>query len=145
MTRGPFRENHMISQTFRRALIGCLSGVLLLAPFVPAAADTAQEQRTKKEAEIPKCAKKYGTLAVVEPENVWWTQYNLGSPAALIKVYVSQSSCFTLVDRGKGMAAAQAERAMAAGGDLRGGSNVGKGQVKAADYVLVPDLVSQNK
>jgi curli biogenesis system outer membrane secretion channel CsgG len=43
------------------------------------------------------------------------------------------------------MAAAQAERALASGGELRGGSNLGKGQVKAADYVLVPDLVSQNK
>jgi curli biogenesis system outer membrane secretion channel CsgG len=43
------------------------------------------------------------------------------------------------------MQAAQAERALAAGGDLRGGSNIGKGQVKAADYVLVPDLVSQNR
>ena len=42
------------------------------------------------------------------------------------------------------MAAAQAERALASGGELRGGSNLGKGQVKAADYVLVPDLVSKN-
>jgi len=33
---------------------------------------------------------------------------------------------------------------MAASGDLRGGSNVGKGQMKAADYVLVPDLVTKN-
>ena len=29
-------------------------------------------------------------------------------------------------------------------GELRGGSNVGKGQMRAADYVLVPDLVNQN-
>ena len=33
---------------------------------------------------------------------------------------------------------------MAASGDLRGGSNIGKGQMKAADYVLVPDLVTKN-
>ncbi len=60
-------------------------------------------------------------------------------------MFVNQSKCFTLVDRGKGMAAAQAERALASSGELRGRSNVGKGQVKAADYVLVPDLVSSNK
>jgi hypothetical protein len=83
----------------RCASVGILSGVVLLAPLRPAAADTAQEQRNKKEAEIPKCPKKYGTLAVVEPENNWWTQYDLGSPAALIKVYVNQSGCFTLLDR----------------------------------------------
>ncbi len=116
----------------------------LLASTVAAHAETAQQQRTKEEATIPKCAKKYGTLAVVEPEKNWWTEVGLGSPAALIKIYVNQSGCFTLLDRGKGMAAAQAERALAGSGELRGGSNVGKGQVKAADYVLVPDLVSKN-
>jgi len=69
----------------------------------------------------------------------------LESPAALIKVFVSQSKCFTLVDRGKGLQAAQAERALAAGGEERAGSNIGKGQMKAADYVLVPDIVNQNR
>ena len=93
---------------------------------------------------IPLCDKKIGTLAIVEPTNRWWVQYNLESPEALIKVFVSQSKCFTLVDRGKGLAAAEAERALASSGEVRGGSNIGKGQMKAADYVLVPDIVNQN-
>jgi curli biogenesis system outer membrane secretion channel CsgG len=97
-----------------------------------------------KEPTIPTCDKKIGTLAVTEPENRWWIGLNLESPEALIKVFVSQSKCFTLVDRGKGLQAAQAERALAGGGEIRGGSNVGKGQMKAADYVLVPDVVNQN-
>src|SRR5690348_16238993 len=96
------------------------------------------------EPEIPTCDKKIGTLAVTEPPEKWWVQYNLESPEALIKVLVSQSKCFTLVDRGKGLAAAQAERALATSGEMRGGSNIGKGQMKAADYVLVPDIVNQN-
>src|SRR5437879_1830358 len=94
--------------------------------------------------EIPTCDKKIGTLAVTEPENKWWLQYNLESPEALIKVFVSQSKCFTLLDRGKGLAAAQQERALAGAGEMRGGSNIGKGQMKAADYVLVPDVVTKN-
>jgi curli biogenesis system outer membrane secretion channel CsgG len=94
--------------------------------------------------EIPTCDKKIGTLAVTEPENKWWLAYNLDSPEALIKVFVSQSKCFTLLDRGKGLAAAQQERALAGSGEMRGGSNIGKGQMKAADYVLVPDLVNKN-
>ena len=94
--------------------------------------------------EIPTCEKKIGTLAIVEPTNRWWVQYNLESPEALIKVFVAQSKCFTLVDRGKGLAAAQAERALSSSGEVRGGSNLGKGQMKAADYVLVPDIVNQN-
>jgi curli biogenesis system outer membrane secretion channel CsgG len=95
--------------------------------------------------EIPTCDKKIGTLAVTEPQDQWWTALNLESPAALIKVFVSQSKCFTLVDRGKGLQAAQAERALAASGEERVGSNIGKGQMKAADYVLVPDVANKNR
>jgi len=95
--------------------------------------------------QIPTCDKKIGTLAVAEPQNQWWTALNLESPAALIKVFVSESRCFTLVDRGKGLQAAQAERALAASGEERQGSNIGKGQMKAADYVLVPDIANQNR
>jgi hypothetical protein len=95
--------------------------------------------------QIPTCDKKIGTLSVKEPPNNWWTEYQLESPEALIKVMVSQSKCFTLVDRGKGLEAAQSERALASGGELRGGSNVGKGQMKAADYVLVPDIANRNR
>jgi curli biogenesis system outer membrane secretion channel CsgG len=94
--------------------------------------------------QIPVCDKKIGTLAVTEPENAWWTAMQLDSPAALIKVYVSQSKCFTLVDRGKGLAAAKAERELSASGEERVGSNIGKGQMKAADYVLVPDIANRN-
>jgi hypothetical protein len=95
--------------------------------------------------QIPTCDKKIGTLSVKEPPNNWWAEYHLDSPEALIKVMVSQSKCFTLVDRGKGLEAAQAERSLASSGDLRGGSNVGKGQMKAADYVLVPDIANRNR
>jgi hypothetical protein len=100
---------------------------------------------TSQAPQIPTCDKKIGTLAVNEPQDPWWTAMQLDSPAALIKVYVAQSKCFTLVDRGKGLAAAQAERALAASGEERAGSNIGKGQMKAADYVLVPDIANRNR
>lgn len=95
--------------------------------------------------EIPTCTSRKGTLSIVEPDNKWWSSLNLESPEALIKVFVSQSKCFTLLDRGKGLSAAQRERELASGGDFRVGSNVGKGQMKAADYVLVPDLINKNE
>lgn len=100
--------------------------------------------KDEKESPMPVCDKKIGTLSVVEPENNWWGQYNLESPEALIKVLVTQCKCFTLLDRGKGLAAAQKERALSSGGEMRVGANIGKGQMKAADYVLVPDLVNKN-
>jgi hypothetical protein len=96
------------------------------------------------EPQIPTCDKKIGSLAVTEPQNQWWLQYNLESPEALIKVFVAKSKCFTLLDRGKGLGAAEQERALAASGEMRGGSNIGKGQMKAADYVLVPDVAMKN-
>lgn len=95
---------------------------------------------------IPTCDRKYGTLAIAEPDNNWWSSNKLESPEALIKVFVQQSKCFTLVDRSeKGSRAMEAERRLAASGDLRGGSNLGKGQKKAADYVLVPDISNKNE
>jgi hypothetical protein len=55
-----------------------------------------------------------------------------GFPEALLKVFVSQSGCFSLVDRGAGLAAAQRERALASGGNSSKGSNIGGGQIAAA-------------
>ena len=106
-----------------------------------------QAEHEKKVAQIPKCSRRLGTISVIEPEGAthWWTQQQLPAPTRLIKVFVSKSGCFTLVDRGSGMGAAMRERELAAGGELRRGANLGKGQVKAADYVMVPDLVSANR
>ena len=127
-------------------MTACRSKHGLIALFAAAAfmASTIAMAKDSAPPEIPKCSKKYGTLAVHEPENNWWQALGLESPEALIKVFVSESGCFTLVDRGQGLQAAEAERALASGGELRGGSNVGKGQMKAADYVLVPDIVNKN-
>ena len=130
-------------------------GLMLATASTPASAGIrdafkrkgdAQTQRAQAEAEIPVCSKNLGSISVIEPEDGvhWWTGQQLPAPSKLIKVFVNRSRCFTLVDRGAGMAAAQAERALAAGGDLRVRSNMGKGQIRAADYVLVPDLISQN-
>ena len=116
--------------------------LLLLA--IVASMSSIARAADDKGPKVPVCDKKIGTLAVDEPEHRWWLEYNLESPEALIKVFVAQSKCFTLLDRGKGLAAAQKERALSSGGEMRVGSNVGKGQMKAADYVLVPDLVNKN-
>jgi len=128
------------SSIFGAAIVAAVTVGVSAAAF----AESAQEERSKGEAEIPVCQKKLGSMAVKEPEQNWWSEYGLGSPEALLKVFVQRSHCFTLVDRGKGLAAAEQERALASGGELRAGSNMGKGQIKAADYVLVPDLVSKN-
>ncbi len=130
----------------RNPIILVPAALLVLCSWAALAAPSAQETRKQKTAEIPVCTKPLGSISVIEPEDTvnWWTGQQLPAPSKLIKAFVNKSRCFTLVDRGVGMSAAMSERALAATGELRGQSNMGKGQIKAADYVLVPDLVSAN-
>ncbi len=129
-------------------LSASLLTVLAAAIALPAAAQrqSAQDIRKQKTAEIPTCAKPLGSISVLEPEDGtdWWSGQQLPAPSKLIKVFINKSRCFTLVDRGAGLDAAQRERALGASGELRNRSNVGKGQIKAADYVMVPDLIARN-
>lgn len=131
----------------RIAMLAAVAAALaVFASPAPAQRKSAQDLRAEQAAQIPVCGKKLGTLSVIEPEDGtdWWTGQQLPAPSKLIKTFVSRSRCFTLVDRGAGLDAAMRERELSYGGELRGKSNIGKGQVKAADYVLVPDLISRN-
>jgi curli biogenesis system outer membrane secretion channel CsgG len=123
---------------------------MVLAGAAPAVAKEANDRSSAKKAqdkgvaEIPVCTKRLGTIAIMEPETKWWSELGVSSPEALIKFFVMKSGCFGLVDRGGGLAARAVERALGDSGELQRGSNIGKRQVKAADYVVVPDIVSRN-
>ena len=108
-------------------------------------ASSGRRDQERAEMRIPHCTKRLGTIAIVEPDKQWWKDLNLGSPEAILKVFISQSGCFGLVNRGAAMQSRAMERAMADNGELQRGSNLGKAQVKAADYFLQPDIVSSNK
>ncbi|AZP14416.1 hypothetical protein EJN92_04575 [Undibacterium parvum] len=51
-----------------------------------------------------------------------------------------ESGCFTIVERGVAMQNLQQERALAAAGQMQDGSNVGGGQLQAADFVMTPAI-----
>lgn len=106
---------------------------------------SGHKDQARGEQEIPVCSHRIGTLAIVPPDKEWWRELNLGSPEAIIKIFVQQSGCFTLVNRDRAMQSRSMERALADSGELQRGSRMGKGQVKAADYFLQPDIVSTNK
>ncbi len=108
-------------------------------------ASSGKQAQTKGEMQIPRCAKRIGTVAIVEPDTQWWRDYNLGSPENILKVFVQQSGCFGIVNRGRSMQSRAMERAMADSGELQRGSNLGKGQVKTADYYLEPNIVTANR
>jgi curli biogenesis system outer membrane secretion channel CsgG len=131
-----------------------LAGAALALVSTPASAgifggkndqSSAQRQQQAGEAEMPQCTHRIGTLAIVPPDKEWWRELNLGSPEAIIKVFVQQSGCFSLVNRDRAMQSRAMERALAEQGELQRGSRMGAGQVKAADYFLQPDIVSTNK
>lgn len=94
--------------------------------------------------DLERCDKPMGAVAVVEPQDYVMaalSRYNLQSPVGLIRMMIQQSNCFIVVERGQGMQNMMQERALAGGGELRGGSNVGGGQMVAADFILTPAVV----
>lgn len=116
------------------AAIAGLSGEALAQP-------RAAESTT---ATVPRCAQSLGSISIQNGDSAGWTGYRLQPPAALLRVVVQQSGCFTVVERGAGLDAALRERELAGGGNLQRGSNVGGGQMRAADYVLLADVIAQD-
>lgn len=93
---------------------------------------------------ISKCEKPMGAVAVVEPQDYVMSSlssYGLSSPTSLIRLMIQQSNCFLVVERGIGMQNAMQERELAASGQLRSKSNMGGGQMVAADFVLTPNVI----
>ncbi len=131
------------------ALVAAASAIALLASSAdaqklakPSAGQRLQDQTAS---DVPHCTRKLGTLSIVDGDDPRpWTQYSLAPPSKLLKVLVQRSGCFNLVDRGSGLQAAQRERDIGADLGLQRRSNVGQGQIKAADYVLVAEIQGAN-
>lgn len=104
-----------------------------------------EKSRAEEQAQLPVCSQPLGTIALSEPEQRWWGDLGLGSPEALIRIYVQKSKCFRLVNRSeRGMAAMTRERELMGEGELRRGGTIGKGQMVEADFTLIPDIVTGN-
>ncbi|MES1197515.1 MAG: CsgG/HfaB family protein [Pseudomonadota bacterium] len=126
----------------RKALIGLASLGLVLATAGAAAAQPQAAASTTPT--VPHCTRSLGSISIQNGDSAGWTGYRLQPPAALLRVVVQQSGCFTVVERGAGLDAAMRERELSGGGQLQHGSNVGGGQMRAADYVLLADVVAQD-
>lgn len=90
------------------------------------------------------CDKPMGAVAVVEPQDYIiqsLTRYGLSSPVSLIRMMIQQSNCFIVVERGVGLQNVMQERQLSESGELRQSSNMGKGQMVTADFVLTPAVV----
>ncbi|WP_174279041.1 SH3 domain-containing protein [Sphingomonas bacterium] len=122
------------------ALLATPGGAQRLAK--PSAGQRLQETTAN---DVPRCPRKLGTVSIEDGDDPSaWTQASLAPPSKLLKVLVARSGCFNLVDRGTGLNAANRERNIGGSLGLQRRSNVGIGQVKAADYVLVAEIQGAN-
>ena len=91
-------------------------------------------------AQLERCQSPLGTVSLVENQDAGWytilrNEYRLPPTANLLRLLVQQSNCFIVVERGAaGMRAMDRERQLMGSGEMRGGSNFGKGQMVASDY-----------
>ncbi|WP_323142530.1 CsgG/HfaB family protein [Massilia phyllosphaerae] len=95
--------------------------------------------------QLEHCERSLGTLAIVEESNQPWVhqltaQYRTQSTVPLLRMIIQQSNCFAVVERGQAMRQMQGERELMASGELRKTSNIGKGQMVAADYTVTPSI-----
>jgi len=99
-----------------------------------------------QDSKLEYCPESLGTLAVYENQrDRWWYDYyrrypNLGSTVPVLRMMIQQSNCFVVVERGKALRNIKGERELEASGELRSGSNFGKGQIVAADFTLTPSI-----
>ncbi len=101
-------------------------------------------------ASLERCDRPLGTIAVEEDQNSDWYryitgQYKLTSTVPVLRLLIQQSNCFIVVDRGRAMKTMMGERALQQTGELRAGSNFGKGQMVSADYTLTPEVMISQK
>jgi curli biogenesis system outer membrane secretion channel CsgG len=106
-------------------------------------AGSASLHAQEADSKVEHCDRPLGTIAVSEAQSASASalqSYGLGSPVALLRIMIQQSNCFQVVERGAAMANLQQERALAGNGDMLAGSNIGKGQLQAADFVMTPNV-----
>lgn len=101
-------------------------------------------------AQLETCPKTLGTVSIDEQTNAGWysayqSQYRMGSTLPALKLLIQQSNCFVIVDRGRGLQARTREAALIRGEEGRAGSNFGGGQIAAADYTIIPEVILSDR
>ncbi|HWL47848.1 MAG TPA: CsgG/HfaB family protein, partial [Sphingomonadaceae bacterium] len=135
---------NILFRTMTGALL-CAVPVAIAAAPRQAKPSNAEKLQRQAQQDVPHCTRNLGTVSIADGDDAYgWTQFSLAPPAKLLRVLVQRSGCFNIVDRGTGLRAAATERDIGAGLGLQRRSNVGTGQIKAADYVLVAEVQGAN-
>lgn len=134
----------MQSRTFFPSIIFGICALVLTSASI-FASETKRGGGGTDVSDVTQCAKPIGTAALVESEEPTYSQHELTSPIPLVKLMMARSGCFQVVSRGSTSAALRAERELANEGDLQKGSNMGGGQMAAADFVIVAEIIHQDR
>ena len=139
------RAVHLIRAAAVATCVAGLTGCLTMPPTSgggtgPVTGAVGGATAANASGELERCERPLGTIAVVEDQNAHWYGYyrsrygQLGSTVPVLRMMIQQSNCFVVVERGGAMRNLQAERSLEQSGELRGGSNFGRGQMVAADF-----------
>ena len=124
--------------TIRIAVAGAVALVL-------SAGDAVAQSKAAGTNQVEKCPETLGTLTVVEDRNAGWyramQQYQVQSTVPLLRMLIQESNCFVVVERGQALNVMAQERRFEQSGEMRQGSDFGKGQMVGADYALNPSIL----
>ncbi len=118
------------------ALAACSSTEMGADAFSTSATDTEGAPR-KKAAQLPRCEQPLGTVALVDKDIPVLASTGLGAPSSVLRLMITQSNCFQIVDRGEALDSIMAERSVTKKGK--------RPQLVRADYFLTPDILSANE
>jgi curli biogenesis system outer membrane secretion channel CsgG len=130
-------------------LLGCEATMPKMGTAASATAATGSAAGASEQGAntaLEKCDGPLGTVSLVEETTADWyrlftTEYKLGSTVPVLRLMIQQSNCFVVVERGRAFANMERERALMASGQSRAGSNMGGGQIVAADYSMTPEVL----
>jgi hypothetical protein len=133
-------------------LVACVGGQVKTGSSgskSPATGSAAGATTEGANSELERCDTALGTLAVYEDRHAHWyhylSRYGIQSTVPVLRLFAQQSGCFVVVERGKAFKNAQEERRLQDSGELRQGSNFGKGQMVSADYTMTPTLIFSDR
>jgi curli biogenesis system outer membrane secretion channel CsgG len=130
--------------TIALALTGCSTAPSMGGGGTVATGGASGQTADGANPQLERCNETLGTIAVDEDQRSAWFQtlssMKLGSTTPVLRLMIQQSNCFVVVERGTAMNNVMRERQLERSGEIRQGSNMGPGQMVAADYTMSPSI-----
>jgi curli biogenesis system outer membrane secretion channel CsgG len=157
-SRGSVQARRLLSPLLAGAVASTFCGSLLAQQQPqPGGGHATQAQgaaaggnASEANSQLESCPETLGTIMIDEQTNAGWysayqSKYRMGSTVPALRLIIQQSNCFVIVDRGRGLAARNREMDLIRGEEGRAGSNMGKGQIAAADYTMIPEVILSDR